>query len=49
MQSKYATINALKNAINNINDTVNNEIYNIQTEIDNIEITNQQNVSKNLS
>ena len=48
IQSKYATINALPNAINNINNTFNNEISNIQTEIINIEITNQQNVNKNL-
>ena len=47
-QSKYATINALQNATNNINNTVNNEISNIQTELDNIEITNQQNVSKDV-
>ena len=48
-QSKYATINALQNAITNINNTVNNDIADIQTEIDNMEITNQQNVNKNLS
>ena len=48
LQSKYATINALQNAINNINNTVNNGISNIQTEIGNIEINNQQNVSKDL-
>ena len=48
LQSKYATITALQNAINNFNNTVNNEISNVQTEIDNIEITNQQNVSKYL-
>ena len=47
-QSKDATINALQNAINNINTTVNNEISNIQTEINTIEITNQQHVSKGL-
>ena len=48
LQSKYATINALQNAMNNINNTVNDGISNIQTEIDNIEITKQQNVSKDL-
>ena len=48
IQSKYATINALQNAINNINNTVNHEIANIQTEINHLEITNQQNVSKDL-
>ena len=47
-QSKYATINALQNAINNINNTVNSGISNIQTEINNIEATNQQNLSKYL-
>ena len=49
LQSKYATINALQNAITNINNTFNNEISNIQIEIDNIEITNQHSVNKNLS
>ena len=48
LQSKYATINALQTAINNINNTINNEIVNIQTEINNLEITNQQHVSKDL-
>ena len=47
LQSKYATITALQNAIANINNTINTEIGNIQTEIDNIETTNPQNVSKN--
>ena len=49
IQSKYATINALQNAIINVNNTTNNEISNIQTEIDNIEINKQQNVNNNLS
>ena len=44
-QSKYATLTALQNSINNINTTINNEIQNIQTEINNIEITNPQDVS----
>jgi len=48
LQSKYATITALQNAIANINNTINTEIGNIQTEIDNIETTNPQNVSKEL-
>ena len=47
LQSKYATINALQNALNNTNNTINNEIVNIQTEINNLEATNQQNVNKN--
>ena len=47
-QSEYATINALHNAINNINNNVFNDIANIQAEIDNKEITNQQNVNKYL-
>ena len=38
-QNKYATLTASQNAIINIDD-------NIQTEIHNLEITNQQNVSK---
>ena len=48
-QSKYATINALQNAMNNITNTFNDEISNIQTEIDNIETNSQQNANKNLS
>ena len=47
-QSKYATINALQNDINNINITINDEVADTQTEIDKIEITNLQNVSKYL-
>ena len=46
LQSKYATIDARQNAINNVNNTINNEIANIQTGINNIEISNPQNVSK---
>ena len=38
LQSKYATINAIQNAIHNVNNTINTEIANIQTEINNIEI-----------
>ena len=49
LQSKYATLTALQNSITNINNIMNKEISNIQTEINNIEITNPQNVSKNLS
>ena len=41
-QSKYATIGALQNAINNITNNSSNGIANIQTEIDNLEINNQQ-------
>ena len=48
LQSKYATINALQNAIANINNTLSNEISSIQTEIDNLEVNTQQNVSKEL-
>ena len=50
-QSNYATLTALQNSITNINTTINSEIQNLQTEIDNIEITNPTtgNVSKNLS
>ena len=46
--SKYAALAALQNSITNINDFTNNEIQNIQTEITNIEPTNQQNVIKYL-
>ena len=45
-QSKYATLTALQNSITNINNIINNEICNIQSTINNIEITNPQNVSK---
>ena len=50
VQSKCATLTALQNSITNINKTVNNEIQTLQTEINNIEITNPstQNVSKYL-
>ena len=47
MQSKYATLTALQNSVTNINHTINSEIANIQTEINNIEITSS-NVSKDL-
>ena len=49
IQSKYATINALQNAIGTIKSTVNNDISNIQTETYNTEINNQQTVNNNLS
>ena len=48
LQSKYATINALQNAISNTNNTINGEIANIQTEIDSLGIINS-NANKNLS
>ena len=48
MQSKYATLTALQNSVTNINNIINNEIANIQTEINNIEITSSQKVSKDL-
>ena len=38
----------MQNAIANINSTLTNEISNIQTEIDNLEVTSSQNVSKEL-
>ena len=40
LQSKIATRNALQNAIDNVKNTINTEIANIQTEINNIEISN---------
>ena len=46
LQSKYATLAALRNSITNINIIINNEIQNTQTEVNNIEVTNPQNVSK---
>ncbi len=49
LQSKYATINALQNAIANINSTINNEITNIQSEIDNLGANTPQTVNKTLS
>ena len=36
----------MQNFITNIDTTIDNEIQNLQTEINNIEITNPQNVSK---
>ena len=50
IQSKYATLTSLQNSRTNVNNTINNEIQNLQTEINNIEITNPstQNVSKHL-
>ena len=48
IQPGYATLTALHNSITNINKTMNNEIQNIQPEINNIEITNPQDVSKDL-
>ena len=51
IQSKYATLTALQNSITNINTTIHNEIEQLQSEINNIEISNPttMNVSKNLS
>ena len=49
LQPKYATLASLQNSITNINNTINDGIQNIQTEINDIEITNPQNFSKNLS
>ena len=49
LQSEYATLAALHNSVTIRNNIINHEISNIQTEIHNIEITNPQNVSKNLS
>ena len=46
LQSKYATLTALQNSITNINTTITSEIQHLQTEINNTEITNPQNVSK---
>ena len=45
-QSKYAALTALQNSITNISNTINSEIQNLHTEMNNIEITNPQNVSK---
>ena len=39
VQSKYATLAALQKSITNINNIINTEIQNLQTEINNIEIT----------
>ena len=48
LQSKYATTDAFKNLINDVNNTINTEIANVQTEINNTEISNPGtgNVSK---
>ena len=46
IQSKYATIATLQISITNVNNIINNETDNVQTEINNIEITNQQGVGK---
>ena len=46
IQSTYATLTSLQNSITNIPNTINNEKQNLQTEINNIEIPNPQNVSK---
>ena len=48
IQTKYTTLTALHNFITNINNTIKNERQNIQTEINHIDITDQQNVSKDL-
>ena len=47
LQSKYATLTALQNSVNNITNTINNEINDIQTQIDNIQNTGTGDVSKN--
>ena len=47
-QPKYATLAALQNSITNIRNIINNHIQNLQSEINNIEITNPQDVSKEL-
>ena len=49
LQSTYARLTALHNYTTNTNTTIHNEISNIQTEMNNIEIANPHNVSKNLS
>ena len=46
IQSKYATLATLQNSTTNINVIINNEIQNLQTEINDIEITPSQNVRK---
>ena len=46
IQSKSATLTALRNSKTNINTTINTEIQDLQSEIINIEITNPQNASK---
>ena len=45
LQSKCAILTALQNMIINISNTINNEINIFWTEINNVEITNQQNVN----
>ena len=40
LQSKCATVNAIQHGIHNVNNTINTEIQNLQTEINNIEISN---------
>ena len=46
IQPKCATLAALQVSITHINIIINSEIQNLQTEINNVEITNPQNVSK---
>ena len=50
LNQEFASISTLQNSLTNINNIINNEIQNLQTEINNIEITNPstQNVSKYL-
>ena len=48
IQTKYTTLTALQYSVTNINNTINNEIQNIQTEINNLEISSSQNVSKEI-
>ena len=46
LNQKFASISTLHSSITNINNTINDEIQSLQTETNNIEITNPQNVSK---
>ena len=45
VHSTFATLTALQNSITNINTTTNNEIQHIQTEINNVNISNPHNES----
>ena len=51
LNQKFASIGTLQNSITNMNNIINDDIHTLQTEIENIEITNPTpgNVSKNLS
>ena len=46
LNQKFAAISTLQISITNISTTINNEIQNLQTAINNIEITNPQNANK---